>query len=332
MPSVPQVTSSAIDEWRLWLPENILWQSKTKEIALLDFNQTLEDVADKAKKPYLGWLVGCRCTNLSKSMIGRIVLGSKTLGTGLHWLCHFFPLLQDATQVKLEIHDETAKLSYKILDPKVWPREQDALFTLSIFANFIRAAGNDIWSHVHVNLEAPKTEKNSDLYRYLHAHVNFDCHANEIVFPSHFLHKPLAKSEQIPQIEISKLTRTLSKRNREMSICDRVRYVVYEAIFETTISQDFVAKELGCSTRTLRRKLSSEGESYQSLLDICKMEVAAREIATTKHISFSQMALKLGYSEHSTFTRAFGRWAGMSPRQYRTIHSQSHRQNPFQEH
>jgi AraC-like DNA-binding protein len=49
------------------------------------------------------------------------------------------------------------------------------------------------------------------------------------------------------------------------------------------------------------------------------MDLASRELTLAKNVSLAQMALKLGYSEHSTFSRAFLRWFGVSPRTYRKM-------------
>ena len=47
------------------------------------------------------------------------------------------------------------------------------------------------------------------------------------------------------------------------------------------------------------------------------MQFAALELRIRERVSLSEMALKLGYTEHATFSRAFSRWAGMAPRDYR---------------
>ena len=317
MTTEPLITSHALDDWCMWMPEQLLNKRDNKSIPLKEFTQALDNAAEQADKPHLGWLVGSSYNYHSLGSLGQAVLGAKTLGMGLHLLCRYYPVLQDATHVKLEVHNNIAKLSYKIIDPSVICRQQDALYTLSIFSNFIRGAVQSIWPHVNVHLEAAKTEKTADLFRYVQAPVFYGNSANEIVFPAKFLNSPMAQNEDLIPQDISSLNETLSLKNRNMLTSDRVRYIIYECLFDSNVSQEFVAEELGCSTRTLRRKLSSEGISYQNLLDDCRMEVAAREIAISEQVSFSQLALKLGYSEHSTFTRAFLRWSGVTPRTFR---------------
>ena len=100
-------------------------------------------------------------------------------------------------------------------------------------------------------------------------------------------------------------------------ITERTRQMIFNEMNEGRVNQEHIARELGISSRTLRRRLSEENQSFQGLLDECRMQFAALEFRTRRKLSLSDMALKLGYSEHSTFSRAFARWAGMAPQEYR---------------
>ena len=319
--SDPRVSTAVLEDWLALLPQSVKQKRNDRTLSLCEFTEALENAAKQHEKPWLGWAMGSNCNYLTRGNVGKAILGASNLGVGLHWLCRFYPLIQDATQLKLETHQNMATLSYKIIDPNIWQREQDALYTLSIFASVIRQAEPGIWSQVKINLEASKKSSHSELYRQIQAPISYGHQANEIVFPAKYLKSSIGQGEQGFTNTINDLTRELTRKNRSMSIVDRARYIIFLGLQETIINQDYVARELGYSTRTLRRKLSSAGMSYQSLLDDCRMEFAAREIRKTEHFSFSQMALKLGYSEHSTFTRAFCRWSGMTPRHFRSLHT-----------
>jgi len=317
--TTPLVTTAVLDDWQVWMPEIIEEFQNDTQMPLTTFVSSLEKAAKNAGKPQLGWLVGSSCNYLSRGILGKVAMNAKTLGMGLHWLCRFYPLIQDATLMKLDVNDNTARLVYKVLDPKIWPREQDALYTLSIFANFLKSASADLFSQAKICIEAPKTESNSELHRHLHAPVIYSSSVNEIIFPAKYLAKSLNQENNISSSEIAELSKRYSQKNRKMLFIDRARYVIYNALLETDVSQRFVADELCLSTRTLRRKLMAEGQSYQNLLDDCRMDLASKELTLAKNVSLAQMALKLGYSEHSTFSRAFLRWFGVSPRTYRKV-------------
>ena len=74
-----------------------------------------------------------------------------------------------------------------------------------------------------------------------------------------------------------------------------------------------VAAQLALSERSLRRRLDAEGTSYRALADEVR-ETLAEELLRTGGLSVEQVARRLGYAETASFTHAFTRWKGVSPR------------------
>ena len=81
-------------------------------------------------------------------------------------------------------------------------------------------------------------------------------------------------------------------------------------------SLEHVAKQLAMSPRTLQRRLRDLGESYADLLDEVR-HAAATVYLDDREIALSEVAYLLGFSEQSSFTRAFKRWTGVTPSEYR---------------
>jgi AraC-like DNA-binding protein len=76
------------------------------------------------------------------------------------------------------------------------------------------------------------------------------------------------------------------------------------------------ARDLGTSARTLQRRLSGAGVSYQEILDQSRCEAAERHLGDAS-LSIAEVSWLLGYSEPSAFHRAFRRWRGLSPQAFR---------------
>jgi AraC-like DNA-binding protein len=81
-------------------------------------------------------------------------------------------------------------------------------------------------------------------------------------------------------------------------------------------SVEGVARALGLSTRTLQRRLAEEGTSFQREVDAVREELA-RSYVLDEATSLDDVASSLGYAEPSAFVRAFRRWTGMTPGQFR---------------
>ena len=96
-----------------------------------------------------------------------------------------------------------------------------------------------------------------------------------------------------------------------------VRELLVEMMPSGTVRQEDVAQRLNRSLSTLQRQLSGEGTSFQQLRDQTRRRLA-EEYIRQNELSLSQIAYLLGFSDQSNFSRAFKRWTGMSPREYRS--------------
>jgi AraC-like DNA-binding protein len=77
-----------------------------------------------------------------------------------------------------------------------------------------------------------------------------------------------------------------------------------------------VARDLAIGSRTLARRLSDEGLMFKKVLEESRVALAKRYLAE-RNLPIIEVAWLLGYNEVSAFFRAFKRWTGMTPRQFR---------------
>lgn len=78
-----------------------------------------------------------------------------------------------------------------------------------------------------------------------------------------------------------------------------------------------VARRLNLSARTLQRRLGQNGTTFRQLRDLARFEQAV-DLLTDTNLPVAEIARRLGYEEHSSFTTAFRRWSGHTPSEYRT--------------
>jgi AraC-like DNA-binding protein len=88
-----------------------------------------------------------------------------------------------------------------------------------------------------------------------------------------------------------------------------------------------VARSLGQSPRSLRRHLASEGTSFQQLVEQIRSELARQHLEDAG-LTVSEIAFLVGFSELSPFLRAFRRWTGVTPGEYRHRQKDSARSGP----
>lgn len=103
---------------------------------------------------------------------------------------------------------------------------------------------------------------------------------------------------------------------RAQSFGARVRAVVGQVLRDGEPRISEVAQRLGMTARTLQRRLQDEGLGFTTLVDEARLELARRYLADPT-LSIAEVSFALGYSEPSAFTRAFKRWSGRAPAEYR---------------
>jgi AraC-like DNA-binding protein len=117
------------------------------------------------------------------------------------------------------------------------------------------------------------------------------------------------------QLAYSELERSLEELGGDQDILARVRKLVARASGGFH-SLDEVASALHLSTRTLKRRLATQGATYSDLLEEQRRE-RAMMLLRSPTLSLDEVAEQLGYSDPSNFRRAFRRWTGLSPAAYR---------------
>jgi AraC-like DNA-binding protein len=108
----------------------------------------------------------------------------------------------------------------------------------------------------------------------------------------------------------------LSQYNDDTTLDQRVRIHISQSLSEGIPKISDIATRIGLSGRTLQRRLSDRGHSFQALVDQSRRELAQRLLRQTEY-PLAEVAFLTGFSEQSAFNRAFKRWAGQTPRSFR---------------
>ena len=112
------------------------------------------------------------------------------------------------------------------------------------------------------------------------------------------------------------LEEELSKFDDDASLERRVRIHISQSLSQGIPTVSNIAHHFGMSGRTLQRRLSDRGYSFQKLIDEARRELAERLLKETAY-PLAEIAFLTGFSEQSAFNRAFRRWAGQTPRSFR---------------
>jgi AraC-like DNA-binding protein len=126
----------------------------------------------------------------------------------------------------------------------------------------------------------------------------------------------MPESDPILLMVMQDAIRRLNRGTSQQSMIEQARSQVNLSLLQGEPVLEEVADKLGLSSWSLQRRLREEGSSFTALVDQVRCEMATHYLQQ-KQLPISEMALLLGYSEVSAFSRAFRRWFGISPRQWR---------------
>ena len=147
--------------------------------------------------------------------------------------------------------------------------------------------------------------------------VHFEAERDAILVTDDMLSVPnKLGDETIARFFDQHLAAELAALADDTGLEQRVRIAVSQSLSEGVPTVTDIASQLGMSGRTLQRRLSDKGASFQSLVDLARRELAEQLLRDTDY-SLAEVAFLTGFAEQSGFTRAFKRWAGQTPRSYR---------------
>ena len=244
------------------------------------------------------------------------MLSSPTLGAGYERLCRYQRLIHEVNRVELDVDGDRATLRHVMPGGNVAPRHI-AEFLLTVWVRGGRQATGTDWAPIEVRFAHPGPPDARAHARFFRAPVQFATGENALVLSAALLELPCVRSD--PAL-LSVLDRFAADRLERApgtaSVAERARAALAEELRGGHATAGRLAARLKMSTRTLSRTLATEGTSFRRMLDQLRRELANRYLADDR-ASIGEVAFLLGFSELSAFHRAFKRWTGETPGEFR---------------
>ncbi|MDB5972202.1 MAG: AraC family transcriptional regulator [Hydrocarboniphaga sp.] len=182
--------------------------------------------------------------------------------------------------------------------------------------NFLRLIGGRNFRPSYVNLAVDTRLKDiAELENQLGCRFNARATTNAIAFPVENLSQAVTTSNRLLFRLLGGYLDRVKVASRK-TVVERVEDYVRGSLPSGNCSIEHCAKKLGTSVRTLQANLSDCGLKFSDLLEKQRIEMAKIYLERGQ-LSLDDVAASLGYSEQSSFGRAFKRWTGDTPQQYR---------------
>lgn len=267
--------------------------------------------------PALGLTIGARGTLGSMGLIGHAMAMCPTLGEAMALgLQHL--VLTGALGYHVELRSEGAllwmELTHQFPDPQIQSFITEEAFASSY--TYARALTGSSLQVTQVDFTHAERGNAEFARQVFNAPVNFGCRHNRFVFEARWLALPVPTHHPLGLRQALDLLEHFTRQERAKDdLCSAVERAAYKTLTAGITLED-VARELNMSGRTLRRRLATSGMSFETLVENVR-KTRALSLLTHSDVAVERIAAETGYSDVRNFRRAFKRWTGVSPSEYR---------------
>ena len=271
----------------------------------------VENLSILSGDPYFGVHVGSQLDPMSWSPLVKASESASTVG---EFLLRFMENANhDESSVAFSLSSIGNRSTFRerrYTDGGMKPRHNDG-FTISFLITLFRRAVGGVWDGTRVIAHVCDPNVVPDEYFGVRTALT-DTLGSSISFPTFWLIKPQPGRNLGGMIKPDPAISPPSRR-----FINALHVTLQPHIHEFDLDVDRVARICGLNKRTLSRRLQTRGTSLREELKKMRMQKAEKTLVGTK-LRISEVAVMVGYSNPTVFSRAFKRWTGMTPRHYRS--------------
>ncbi|MES2919258.1 MAG: AraC family transcriptional regulator [Pseudomonadota bacterium] len=281
------------------------------------FDRLLARAVALTGEPGLGLHLGLQMTVTCHGVVGFAAMVAGTLREALKLMQQFLAQRCDGLRLCLTEADGLACLAFE--QPLPGHRLGDVALAFLLMGT--GRMGNALTGQCLDGIAELSFARPAYLDRFadqLPAVLRFGQPHDRLLFPSSHLDLPLVMADpraaRLAQEQCQRVLNSLVAGRQ--SLAGRVRELVYDEA-RGFRRMDEVAERLHMSERTLQRQLAGEQQTFKGIVEALREEKAT-QLLRHQELSIAVVAERLGYTELANFTRAFKRWRGCTPSQYRT--------------
>ncbi len=289
------------------------------DLPIDDWCRLLEFAAGHLNDPLLGLHLGQTLSLRHIGVLGYVVMASRDLGEALSRLHRYQRLVYDVTPLEVRVSGTAVELVWDAEHGRPGPLVDETAITTLV--HLCRSLTRPDLSPSYVSFINPTPAAISEYRDFFGCLVEFEQADTVICMDAVTLMEPLHTADPaMLSILEEQADSLLACLPTQSPLIDEVRRRIGRLLPDKNPEISSVAQGMDLSVRTLQRQLTAAGTSFLKEVAAVRQEIAERYLRETR-LGLVDIALLLGYSEHSAFTRSFIRWTGMTPQAYRQRHA-----------
>jgi AraC-like DNA-binding protein len=225
------------------------------------------------------------------------------------------PLLQSSTELGLTVSGGVVRWTYGVTERVAVGRQQNEMLALGYMLDLVRCFAGERFTPIGLELGGPCVAAKAAVESVYRSDL-FRAEAAAIVFPADLLEAPNPRAPK-PRVPV-RLALDRAELPDPSDLVASAEALIGLALLDRRPDVDWLGRHLKMSRRTLQRRLSCHGTSFESLL--ARVSFARACDMLRSGAGATEAAFELGYSDPAHFSRAFRRWTGATPRQWRHDH------------
>jgi AraC-like DNA-binding protein len=266
--------------------------------------------------PQVGLRAAERLRLNDMDLLGYLVRHSPHPLAAIEQLVRYARLLGDTADARIERAGARVAMTFGLLDGRrMLPEATD--YTVASIFRLVRELSRGRALPAEVFLQRPRPARPAGYRRFFQCPVSFGTDRSKLVYEQARLTVPFADGDSrlvaILEVRADEVIATLPRRT---TVVEHVRAHITSRLENGACDVRATALELGLSERTLRRRLRKSGSTYRTVLDEVRRELALA-LVEQRDESIATIAHRVGFADTTGFARAFRRWTGLQPHEYR---------------
>ena len=284
-------------------------------LSMRDYVRVLEAALEVSGDAAFGFYMGEQARSGMFDIMGPLTEHAATLRDSIDGMARYARLFAEGHDPELREREDEAAIQLPSLRGDFPLVRVTAEFSMTALLGTLELFAGPKARPTAVRFAYPAPAYVARYERVFGGAARFDCEVTEMVFPRTWLDRTQPyRSPELYAVLREQADRSLGRIERGAPLRSRIDDVLTKHA-PRSLTMEEVARELGMSDRSLRRRLLAESLSFSDLLARSRMNTAKRMLERPS-ASIKETAFAMGFASETAFHRAFKRWTGMTPKQY----------------
>ena len=287
------------------------------EIALEPLRSVTDRIAEELREPTLGLRLAQSLPPTAMGLVELALRAAPTLQEGLERFARYSALFSPLEAVELAVRGDEVEFAHRVPGTRRALGAQGNELFVMWMVRTIREVLGRMWAPTEVCMAHAAPPDSAALTQaFAPAALRFAMGFNALRFPASELSKPSVTADPEILAMVDGRAERVFGQSQTDDVLARIRTEIQEQMRDGRPTLQTVAEKLGASPRTLQRRLDAHNTTFNDLVEATRLALA-KEFLASPRLGLKEIAFRLGYSDLTTFIRAFKRVTSLTPLEFR---------------